>query len=440
MSLYTLPAARQGELDERMRRLGRTATKLGLVAPTYNVVAEELRQVDGPAGAVKTWDGQPVKERWLVVEVDAPVVKLPGWEFLAVLQHTEHGNILRTLPGAEIAPGALESYRARPSGCDHCHQVRARNDTYLVRRVADQQVLQVGSSCLTDFLGVDVLASLCLVRTALGMDDLCEAGGGSGGSDAWYWNIDQVLALSSAVIRMVGWVSAGRAKDSLTQESTANVVFAILTACREEQQRVVAKRYPKVWEAVRLGLAVIDQENAVRVKAWVRALPRDVASAYLHNLRVACAADGVSQRELGLVASAVATWHREMERELERQRAAASTGWLGEVGDKVGRAGSKADLRAGRVLLPVQMGEVRVVKPVDGLYGVKTLVKVVTDMGATLVWWASTDVELRAGMRVRVAGTIKALAEFRGVKETVLTRATIEEVVPLAAATSGKET
>jgi hypothetical protein len=434
MRTYTIHEQRRAEFDARMEKLGRSATKLGLTPPTHRLVETIKRKIYRDGHPVTTWDGQPVYERWQVIEVDEPVVKLPNWHFLAVLQHTEHGNIVRVLPGAEVGPDELTRFRARSAGCDHCHTIRRRHDTYLVRQAGgDFPIHQVGSTCINDYLGADVLASLEFVSTRMSCDDLEEWGGC--GSGTWYWSIDQVLALAATAIRTVGWVSAGEARDSTFKRSTADVVTSVLTAWSPREKQALAEDYPQVWAALKGDSRQIDLDTAEATKAWARGLTSDGASDYIHNLRVACAADEISTREMGLVVSAVAAWHREQEREMAKRRsAAAGSGWIGKAGDKVGKKLSAADKRAGAAAIPEQEGDVTVVRTFETDFGVKTLVKVVTDAGATISWFATGDLEVSIGQRVKISGTIKKLDEYRGAKETVLTRATIEVIQQTRAA------
>ena len=426
MRTYTIHEQRRDEFDARMEKLGRSATKLGLTPPVHRLVETIARKaIDANGQTITTWDGQPVFERWQVIEVDEPVVKLPGWSFLGVLQHTEHGNIVRVLPGAEVGDDELVRFRNRSSGCDHCHTNRRRIDTYLIRQTGGNFLVhQVGSTCINDYLGADVLASLQFVSERIACDDLEEWGGG--GSGTWYWSIDQVLALAATAIRTVGWVSAGEARDSTFKQSTASVVERVLTAWLPQEKQRLAEDYPQVWAALKGDSRQIDLETGEATKAWARALPVEGASDYIHNLRVACAADEISTREMGLVVSAVAAWHREQEREMAKRRAAqAGAGWLGKPGDKIGKKLSAADKRAGAAAIPEQVGTISALRTYDTDFGVKTMIKVTTDQGAAITWFATGDFELQVGARVSVAGTVKKLSEYHGIKETVVTRATI---------------
>jgi hypothetical protein len=66
----------------------------------------------------------------------------------------------------------------------------------------------------------------------------------------------------------------------------------------------------------------------------------------------------------------------------------------------------------------------------DTAYGYTTLLKFVTDDGAVLVWKASKTSISRfdIGKRYTVLGTVKAHTEYRGNKQTQITRCKLNEV------------
>src|SRR3546814_18345978 len=51
-----------------------------------------------------------------------------------------------------------------PVRCDHCKTKRQRRLAYLLKDAETSEVLQVGSSCLQDFTGVDPAAVLFLAQ------------------------------------------------------------------------------------------------------------------------------------------------------------------------------------------------------------------------------------------------------------------------------------
>src|ERR1700691_1883636 len=101
-------------------------------------------------------------------QVTGTAPKLAGWPFLATL--TWEGDVLvtRCLPGYE---GRVHAEKITPHFCDHCKVDRYRNDTYLVEDESGTQ-LQVGSSCVKDFLGHSFQPSW--IRHGSDLDEIAE--------------------------------------------------------------------------------------------------------------------------------------------------------------------------------------------------------------------------------------------------------------------------
>lgn len=86
--------------------------------------------------------------RYIELEIDGETqTSTNGWQFMATVTGTEEGSIISSIPGYEVPADKRDA-----TGCDHCRVRRQRNDTYIVRH-EDGRVMQVGSSCLADFVG-----------------------------------------------------------------------------------------------------------------------------------------------------------------------------------------------------------------------------------------------------------------------------------------------
>lgn len=77
--------------------------------------------------------------------------KIGDYELVAELEHTENGNIIRKINYNYNVP---EMYRSTGCYCEHCKTNRLRKNTFLL---ADKSgsFKQVGSNCLNDYTGID---------------------------------------------------------------------------------------------------------------------------------------------------------------------------------------------------------------------------------------------------------------------------------------------
>ncbi|GAB0154605.1 hypothetical protein [Marinobacterium sp. BA1] len=91
-------------------------------------------------------------------ELTGSLPVLAGWRFMGVksLEHSE--PTFRMSPFAQSDNNALPpEFTTCGSGCDHCETNRARKELVLLQNVDTGEWLQVGNSCVNDFLGDDLM-------------------------------------------------------------------------------------------------------------------------------------------------------------------------------------------------------------------------------------------------------------------------------------------
>jgi len=359
----------------------------------------------------------------LTLPVELP--KYAGWAFVAALQHLDGENIVRTLPGAECPP----EYRTRGPACDHCKADRRRNDTYILRH-EDGRTIQVGSTCIDDFLGADdagrLAASASYLALAAGLAE--EGCGGFGGSTDRL--ISEFLPFVAWTVREHGWTSRTRARE-VGGQASADFAWRVTT---DSKARREAKAEPSTEDAA-LALAA-EQWAESLTDAQIAADRGD----YLHNLRAACRTGSVTSRTAGIIGSVVVAYQRAIGQERQRAaRAARPTldAYVGTVGakvtfglaPKVGKRGQP--LKGAPIALDANPVTLDFVTGYETAYGYTTILKFRTAEGATLVWKASGDPGVGredVGKTYTLAGTIKAHDTYKDQKQTVMTRCDIRPV------------
>lgn len=102
--------------------------------------------------------------RYLAIGVELEIdYKVGDYELVAELEHTGNGNIIRQINFEIEVP---KTYRSVPCQCEHCKTNRKRNNTFLL---VDKQhnFKQVGKNCLNEYTGIDTLSIINKV-SALG--------------------------------------------------------------------------------------------------------------------------------------------------------------------------------------------------------------------------------------------------------------------------------
>lgn len=401
---FNLLKYRAPEFEARFAKLTKRAAKLHVPAPTFTY-GEEF------AVAVKNRDNTPTGAVtvYLPVTLTGTTPKFNGWTFAASLEYleTDGGELLpvfKSRPGVELP----ERYRTESGHCDHCCINRYRRYFFLVTNEAGEFKM-VGSTCLADFLGGESPESVArMFEFAAELFSLADDdywGGGGGGNAAW--DLTTVLPMTASVIRLNGWMSATKARELGYGTATKDDVLLALDPPDNSDMKAFAK---KMWE----NMTEDDKAEAELALEWARELPADGDSDYLWNLRTVARVGWADYRTMGLAVSLLPSYRRAMGVELERKLRAAESNWVGEVKKRMELTGLT----------------VTKLHSFEGAYGVTTLVTFLDGNGNVMKWFASGNPELNVGDVVTKAkGTVKAHGEYRGVKETTLTRVAVESLL-----------
>lgn len=408
--------------QSRVDKLNRRAKKMGVQPIGVDVSEPFLKKVRVPGSDLNDdpWEAiEGVQTRVRYIEVpyvkltvtgEAP--KMTGYTILAQLERIEDaGMVIKGLAGEEIE----EAWRSAESWCDHCASKRKRRTTYLFRDSAGK-VIQIGSDCLKDFKGHDLSKLLDFTfETFTCFDDL-EGWGGGGGGGNHLWT-DEYLSWVVLAIRESGWLSKKTAEEkgkTRTSELANELRLAFIWGKGKDRPD------PPTAD---------DSAKAEACIKWVReqVAPKLQKSEYEHNLALVLSRDIVNKKHLGIAASAIPAWEREMGRQIEREKKfqdEKKSLFQGEVG--------KRQVFPGLTLV---MGRV-----FDGeQYGPRTLLKFKDEAGNIFIWWASggrvgwedENGHERGGDFVQgetydLLATVKKHDEYKGIKQTVINRAKLD--------------
>jgi len=145
-----------------------------------------------------------------------------------------------------------------------------------------------------------------------------------------------------------------------------------------------------------------DNRRAAAAIEWIK--NANIDNDYLHNLQVIVKKGYVIYREVGFAASLLAAYDKAMDQIEECKQS---------VSQHLGTVGQRYCFNL----------TVRAMRSYEGDYGVRTMVRFDDPSGNVLVWWASGEPEwLETGDTITVAGTVKKHDEYRGIKQTLLSR------------------
>jgi hypothetical protein len=395
-----IPRANLAALIRDLTKLKKRAEKLGL-ADALSWELGEAFLVDG-----KNKAGRKIKVEYVPVTVNlANEIKLPGgWHLVAALDHRSADTpIILPVPGEELP------VRFRSSGpdCNHCKLDRRRNDTFVIRDERGEYK-QVGRTCIADYLGHKDALNIARAYQFVSqfVDKLRDEDSEYYGNRApSIWDLKDCLEFVAALVREDGWTPRS-AYGTSTATQAWGWLLQNFKPVRTQKGLVYA---PDVIDK--------DKELAARALDWLDVQdPTKAKSDYIYNIQAIAKAGQVTQRTIGLAASIIGTYKRQVERDLKyaRERKEKENGrpseWVGEV---------KKRIKGLEI-------EVLGAYETEGDYGLYTRVVFKDAEGNDFVWFASGSTDLEQGRKYKVDATVKKHNEFKGSKQTQVNRVTVK--------------
>lgn len=352
---------------------------------TYTILGEKQRH--GDFGGI---EAQYTAYR---VDVEIGVLHYQGWDVIAVINTDPQTGVttVDSMPGYE---GQFSRESVRKRMCDECQVIRKRNRVLVVREAATGKTMQVGGSCVRNYVGWS--PTMPRLDLLLGLNEFLNYPVGRPEAN----DTLTVLAVAHDIVAQHGYlpVSSAEYYEIPTSERVKDALGSSGYRCAMDPE-----------EAMRLARGTVE---------WVMASDDD--SDYMANLRAVAASGEVSDRHVGILASAVYAQEREARLEAERAAEKASkpvSEWVGEVKER-------RDF-----ILTVDR-----VSVFETQFGFTTLYSMSDEDGNVFKWFASrAALGSESGVRVTVKATVKSHSEWDDVKETHVTRCKLLSSEPVAA-------
>lgn len=389
--IYKIPKENLPKFQKQLEKLSKKAQKLTgetIFFVPFNTITEKLG------------DGY-VREYVEILLNGFEPPKLNGWSFVARVDHAnEVGNIVRPVPGF-IVP---EQYRTSCQ-CDHCKINRYRRDTYLVQHEDTGEIKQVGSSCLRDFLGHQHPEKIAKMAELLGYADEYARGAMQVGEDRRYIDLEAYLAHIAMHIENFGYMSLSAAKKiNATKEHESEMV-------QTTASRALLSLFPNPkYRDEAPEPADRHFELAQAAIEWAANLGEDgtVLNDYQHNIHVLAASGMIEFRSTGYASSIVGSYMREHDLFPKKEKKVVTSEHVGKVGDKIER-----EVEFTNSFYKHNVG--------GGFY----IYKFTDADGNIFVWMTGNSVDADIGTKMKLRGSVKDHSEFKGEKNTILTRCKI---------------
>lgn len=397
--VFNIRSERLEWFKDKMAKLGRRASKMGLVAPSFTLGEMfSVLKIDETSGA-RTY------LRYFPATITGSAPKYAGWTIVATIATLEGGEVLLRSISDKPLPLRFRDAGSAKS-CDHCKTSRKRLETFVVLSDAGEYK-QVGRQCIADFLGHKSPETLAAMAGYVA--EAFAFGEGGGSSDAaGSLAIDYYLGYVASAMNAYGWLSRTKAKD-VGGNPTANLAHDHAEFSPEFQRSL--KRLGEK----RLEVTEVDTKRATTAIDWATELTDAEVEAndYLYNVRTIVRAGQVEHKTAGYAASVIIACEKAMDRVRQAAEKPVSN-YVGTVKE--------------RQLFTVKVERIL---ETQSDFGVSYLHMMTDEVGNDIKWFGSSRLYhpggeyrmVNEGETLVIKATVKAHQEYKGRKQTLVTRA-----------------
>lgn len=392
---FAIPCEEVPYLYQKLESYGNKADKLNI---PYSIVEVGMVTLEKPYKETKE------EVECLILSVNFNI-KVNGWQFIASIDHLENGNIIKSAVNNITLP--VEYRTAKYTTCDHCNTERYRKQTHIVYNETTKEFKQVGSTCLKSYTGIDVnnvVAFADFFNTIYTYNDSNEGMQDFGGffNGEKYLNVRKEICLAYDLVNIYGYEKVGG------RMSTASRVAEMQDYFDGYLRRYQPKRYRALKETFEeKGITFYSDESYKKADEIIKyVLSQKVTNDYMNNMHVLLKNKSVDRKYRNFIVSAIAVYNKGLEREKEYQQKHAND----MTSKHVGNVGER---------LNVTIKSCNTVTSWETEYGVTYIYKFV-DVNGNIYTWKTTKV-VRDDV-TSVTGTVKTHNDYKGIKQTELTR------------------
>lgn len=369
MSTYTIDLALLGKFENKLNSFKKKFSKYGDGGITYEVSAPYIR---------KTIDSH----KQIVVDVTVEAsYRISGYSFVALLEMTPNGegNLIKKISEDVEVPTI---YRSRCE-CDHCGASRFRKYTVLLQNDSTKEYVQVGKSCVKDYLGQDMSNYASYLNFYSMLENEVDNIRMSLRKETRGYSFEDIVKQTLEYVKRFGYISKAQAIDSVDSVATSTAVYYALNSFEDFE----------IYDISEESKSLCDQ-----VVSFVKDL--DTSSDYNNNLKLLLNSPYIENKNLGLVVSSVGYYLREINN--STKKSAPPSNYIGGIGDKI-------EFTSTPECVYSALGE----------FGWTYIYRMMSN-NDVIIW--KTNKCLDTDTQIKIKATIKDHAEYKGVKQTFITR------------------
>lgn len=378
-----IPKSTKEIFTNKVDKLNKKCEKFGFSKITYTNVGECVVKVDD----YETMSTVKVECYKMIVEGETPVIE--GWKFIGTIEHIDGYNIIKTFTKDDTTQFDREPY------CDHCKTKKIKKNSVIIKNEETNEIMQIGKGCLKDFFNKELSSMLDTWNKFFASFDEIDEDSfyGSSNKNDYVENVHRVLKASVAIVRKMGeYVKS----DSYSgEQGTVGIVRDfLLTDSKKSRDEIV----------------VVTDEDYTKADVILNWLKNELEpnNEYTSNLKKLAEIGYVKYNNIGIVASAVVAYDRELLK--RKEKVEIKSEYVAVVGDKI-------ELNVTFISSHT----------FDTAYGWSTILTFVDNDNRLLKWFTQSECNFEKGENLTLKGTVKKHNEYKDVKETIVTRCSLKK-------------
>jgi len=413
INTFIIPESNYSILEAKINKLNKKALKLHCEPITLNIL-ESFEKIptsnNDELNDYYNRNNITTLHHKVTLSGIAPVIQ--GWELIASCETKENGTLIKTIPGKVYPPEYRELLI-----CEHCNSDRRRKYTFIVKNIHTNEFKMVGKSCLKDFLGHVDPNFYAQYLEIINVSDQSEFDGIPTG--ALSFDIQRYCNIVAAVIREKGFTSKAKASEQEGVLPTSDIAEKIITD-------IVGKYTIDITDG--------DKEITEKALTWIKNMPEYNLNDYMYSIHLLAQEKSIKPKDFGFVASIIPAYLRTIEKEIiaekkaTQQKEKSISNYIGTPGEKIQLELTYISSASYEFQISAWNSTTNWIHKFLDNNGNIFIWKTAKHIGEFVNgknWLDRTAIDINSGHNLKLKGTIKDHSEFRGEKQTVLTRCKI---------------
>lgn len=354
LHLKQLLESKMGEVKKEEEKLLKKCEEYKITPPTFYyspTYTHEFKTVDieltenmwGKNVLIPYIDGEVFEEDCfdLIVYTEESLSIPGGWKLVAINDHKSH--LIRKI-GEEKVP---TKYNPHSCECEHCNKSIVRDESFILYSSQEDKWIQVGSTCLENFLGINPLKYIKVFQAISQLNDFIILPNGQallkgqgGGFKNFTYPVEEVIKVVASRVKEEGKFIKPQ-YENFTRinkgESTQEFVSEYLEKVRVNK---LIKHYNSTKEYRRLPNITPSEKEVVAYISWISSLSFNKESihdtltsteSWLLSIKNIVKRGRVRVSDLGQLISSYNTFLEEV----EKTKFNFKNNFIGRIGEKI---------------------------------------------------------------------------------------------------------